>query len=266
MTHLNSRRYPLWARLLLLFLLEVAAALGIVLLVQIRPDLSYMGVLLFASAWLGLASGLGMRLLLKELHWMLQGLAVMVTLICGLLFLGLTTSWKYGLGPQEFKAFDLAGATQISTALLTSLLGATAWRKGGVQKQELTRKTPSRPLRAKKPNLAKPRQPLEQPKANEAADSQSKGETRRTPGPARLKTAQTQKPPILASIMSKPGRRARRPEVQLASTEDHRCPYCLEIVQPNDRRGIVECKICHTLHHADCWAITGTCQVPHLNT
>jgi hypothetical protein len=25
----------------------------------------------------------------------------------------------------------------------------------------------------------------------------------------------------------------------------------------------VECQICHTLHHADCWAITGTCQVPH---
>jgi hypothetical protein len=26
---------------------------------------------------------------------------------------------------------------------------------------------------------------------------------------------------------------------------------------------VVECEICHTLHHADCWAITGACQVPH---
>jgi hypothetical protein len=28
----------------------------------------------------------------------------------------------------------------------------------------------------------------------------------------------------------------------------------------------VECKICHTLHHADCWAVTGACQIPHLNS
>jgi len=27
----------------------------------------------------------------------------------------------------------------------------------------------------------------------------------------------------------------------------------------------VECPICHTMHHKDCWDITGTCQVPHLN-
>ena len=51
--------------------------------------------------------------------------------------------------------------------------------------------------------------------------------------------------------------------VHLVGETEHRCPYCLEVVVRNDRRGIVVCPICHTHHHADCWAITGTCQVPH---
>jgi hypothetical protein len=68
----------------------------------------------------------------------------------------------------------------------------------------------------------------------------------------------------------KPGRSRggfrRKPQVQLAVIEDHRCPYCLDPVLRTDPRGVKECEVCHTLHHADCWAITGVCQVPHLNT
>ncbi len=44
------------------------------------------------------------------------------------------------------------------------------------------------------------------------------------------------------------------------------CPYCLEEVKPRDPRGRVVCSICGTPHHADCWAITGKCEVPHLQT
>jgi hypothetical protein len=51
--------------------------------------------------------------------------------------------------------------------------------------------------------------------------------------------------------------------VRLVGEEEHRCPFCLELVEPDDPRGIVECQVCHTQHHADCWAITGACQVPH---
>lgn len=58
----------------------------------------------------------------------------------------------------------------------------------------------------------------------------------------------------------------RKPKIQFALVEDHRCPYCLDAVTRNDPRGVKECEVCHTLHHADCWAITGVCQVPHLNT
>lgn len=58
----------------------------------------------------------------------------------------------------------------------------------------------------------------------------------------------------------------RKPKIQFALIEEHRCPYCLDAVARNDARGVKECEVCHTLHHADCWAITGVCQVPHLNT
>ena len=65
-------------------------------------------------------------------------------------------------------------------------------------------------------------------------------------------------------VKPKRGRSNRsRPKVMLSSEEEHRCPYCLELIEPDDPRGVVECEICHTLHHADCWAITGACQVPH---
>jgi hypothetical protein len=52
-------------------------------------------------------------------------------------------------------------------------------------------------------------------------------------------------------------------EIRLLGAIEHRCPFCLEIVEKNDPRGVKICKICHTYHHADCWDVTGTCQVPH---
>ena len=55
----------------------------------------------------------------------------------------------------------------------------------------------------------------------------------------------------------------RRPEVHLGADVQQRCPYCLEQVRPRDPRGVKICKVCKTWHHADCWAVTGVCQVPH---
>jgi len=51
----------------------------------------------------------------------------------------------------------------------------------------------------------------------------------------------------------------------MAVVED-RCPYCLDVIKRNDPRGVRTCEVCGTPHHADCWSITGKCQVPHLNT
>lgn len=56
---------------------------------------------------------------------------------------------------------------------------------------------------------------------------------------------------------------ARGNGITLSAQEQHVCPYCLEPVTKRDPRGVKICKICKTWHHADCWEITGVCQVPH---
>jgi len=76
-----------------------------------------------------------------------------------------------------------------------------------------------------------------------------------TAAPARIAGSRSRWPGILRS----------KPHVRLAPHEQHRCPYCLEEVRRHDPRGSIECPVCHTFHHKDCWDITGTCQVPHLN-
>jgi hypothetical protein len=53
--------------------------------------------------------------------------------------------------------------------------------------------------------------------------------------------------------------------VRLTGAVEHRCPFCLESVDKKDKRGVKVCPICHTHHHADCWEVTGTCQVPHMH-
>ncbi len=69
--------------------------------------------------------------------------------------------------------------------------------------------------------------------------------------------------------------RERRIPKRRATTDDgfrvievveDRCPYCLDVIKKDDPRGVTVCEVCGTPHHADCWAITGKCQVPHLNT
>jgi ribosomal protein L37AE/L43A len=72
--------------------------------------------------------------------------------------------------------------------------------------------------------------------------------------------------PMRAKTRRLSSRRDQPAVVRLAVHEEHRCPFCLEPVKRNDPRGVVECQVCHTLHHKDCWDITGSCQVPHLNT
>lgn len=59
------------------------------------------------------------------------------------------------------------------------------------------------------------------------------------------------------------GRAKTSNQIHLASEVEHRCPYCLDLVMDNDPRGVKVCSECKTHHHADCWAVTGTCQVPH---
>ncbi len=59
-----------------------------------------------------------------------------------------------------------------------------------------------------------------------------------------------------------PNRKAHQ-TVRLIGKEELRCPYCLQVIDRRDPKGIVVCPICHSAHHKECWDITGSCQVPH---
>jgi ribosomal protein L37AE/L43A len=95
------------------------------------------------------------------------------------------------------------------------------------------------------------------------------GKTRKAEPKAKIGGAKVKRAPVPTKPARQTGktmiRRKASKKIVLAPVEVHRCPYCLEPVKRNDPRGVVECDVCHTLHHADCWAITGTCQVPHYN-
>jgi hypothetical protein len=75
------------------------------------------------------------------------------------------------------------------------------------------------------------------------------------------------------SVMAAPAQKTRKkakhkkknlkPEIKFVGKEEHICPYCLDPVEDHDPRGVKICPICKTRHHADCWGITGACQIPH---
>jgi hypothetical protein len=81
-----------------------------------------------------------------------------------------------------------------------------------------------------------------------------------SPQPTSKAPKPTVKPVLHKSISKKP-----KP-IRLVGLEEHRCPYCLELVEENDPAGVVVCPICHANHHKSCWDISGTCQVPHIQS
>ena len=82
-------------------------------------------------------------------------------------------------------------------------------------------------------------------------------------------------PPVKPMVVRAPTRTLEKPtrirkrrhqkheQVKLVGAAEHRCPYCLEEIDLNDPRGVKICPICKSYHHADCWDVTGMCQVPH---
>ena len=70
-------------------------------------------------------------------------------------------------------------------------------------------------------------------------------------------------PPALPPHRSRQASAAKA--IKLVGEEEHRCPYCLTLVDPDDPAGVMVCPVCHTYHHKSCWDVTGNCQVPHIH-
>jgi hypothetical protein len=233
-----------------------------------------LAVALAATAGVGLASGAAVRWAMPDRLTLLRGLVAVGASLVGLLTVGLFTSGAIGILPRP----EASGRTQ--WAELAELVAATgiAWLVLVARR----RLGPEHPVGDLEAEGAGARRAVDGPRVRrrrpESADS--------TPAPAPSRLSAGGPTPSSAARESLGGwwqrllpwrrgprarpsgpstlrRRRRSGDIRLKGATEHRCPYCLEDVAPGDRRGVVVCPVCHTPHHADCWAVTGTCQVPH---
>ncbi len=277
--------WHLLRKLILLVLLVVAATLGLVILFRESRTIPLTWFSFFADASLGFLAGMGSRLVLRRRHGLIQGLASAALSIVGLSMLGFFTDARLGIGPlptgsvhlpwldwahlgslmllQPLRpTMDLLDLAHMVIAVDTSWIVLRAWKRRPAN-------SVARPNRRRQAPLARvsvgPHGRSGHVRAPASSSSRPKVGGRRSGRPLiSMRVAAVRSSASRRSSRWNPLR--RKLGVHLAVHEEHRCPYCLEDVNRRDARGVVECPICHTLHHKECWDVTGTCQVPHLNT
>ncbi len=286
----SSERWHLLRKVVLLFLLVVAISLGLVILFRQKSNFPILLFNVLADTLLGLLIGLGTRFVLRQLNWFIQGVAAAAMVTIGLAVLGYFTNWRTGIGPWEVgfvrlnwlnwahislvlplqlgrSQMDLIDLAQLVIGIDTAWIALRAWKRstriiGQNSNAPLVRsRTRARPA----PVAVIPNVSISSNHSPAVSSARAKVKKKRSTGrPVISMRKADPRPSRSRSRAWNPGR--RKPELQIAVYEEHRCPYCLELVTRNDPRGSVECQVCHALHHKDCWDITGTCQVPHLNT
>jgi len=231
------------------------------------------------ASGIGLTLGLGSRHMLRGGSLGLRISAAWAAVIVGLILMGMVTRGDAGLAFHDSRRPlpDRYGLLQVALGSLSALLALTAWSGGRVGNR--SRAVHSRigaagaSRSAAMTGVPAPTDAgITQP--NRARRRPVHSETR--PQPARpvresMRRTVNERPTKDSRVPTMPRLGAwakrvipwRRRRVQLVGNEAHRCPYCLDPVERNDARGVVVCPVCHTRHHADCWAVTGMCQVPH---
>ncbi len=261
----------------LLFVFGIAGLMALFNLYQ--KNLSPFWMMVFATLSLGLASGAISRLAFYRRSGFIRFFAILLDLPLGLFVLGLLTNWQMGIGPLNPWAKGVIPQDeliQLGVAFLVAAICLDAWWKPPSKIKDVEEVQRSRRNQEQTPVVAAAQsvQPRQQAHTQESLTflpkkkpglkflKANKAHSRTNPAVNKSIFTQTAQP-----TRSKPKRLFnRKPNLQLSLYEEHRCPYCLDEVKRNDPRGVKKCEVCNTLHHADCWAITGMCQVPHLNT
>jgi hypothetical protein len=256
----------LMRKLVLLVLLTSAYALGLVLLLMKVAWFPLILFSYFADCTVAVVSGFGTRLLLSKRNWFIRTMIASLLPLIGLAVLGYFSDWKIGIDVIALSVGYVSrqDLTHLVLGITASWAALWAWYRPAARDEEpSTNDEPVHPVVIPEPRHTRiPRSWSLQPRLRigTGADTHS-GNGSRPSVRARLRLVTRQ--PARSNHRSP---LAGRAHVQLALVEEHRCPYCLEPVSRTDPGGVKECEVCHSLHHADCWAITGMCQVPHLNT
>lgn len=285
-----DRKRGFTSRLVFLMLFVVGITLWTYLVYQNQHVISRMMMTAFAALMIALSASLGARFLFYKRNWFIRLITAWASLIIGLFLLGFISNWKMGIGPVEFwrKSYDWVEIGQLGGGMIVAVIGLGAWWRGPAStfaSHNVKRKAKRRPA-ALQEESPRQRQPVQSPRADPPrripapaarnpnprnavvrlkVAKQARAITRSGPHPEKVVVGRLTKN-VHPNRLRKLFNRSRKREMQISTHEEHRCPYCLEDVKRNDPRGVKECSICHTLHHGDCWDITGMCQVPHLNS
>ena len=215
-----------------------------------------------------LSALLARRLIAKSSLFLRILFPFLVLLIC-LVGINWITAGQAGIGFVHDPIYGSIwwGLIPLSTGTLAIVLTLLAWKKS--RKKKTARKAAPRsnnhPLRtAPHQRRSESGQSHAQPRptASPVQSPRSSNPQRTSPASGQASRASARTEPANQSIRV-PKRKPKNNHLRLVGSEEHRCPYCLEVVQPNDPRGVIICNICHAYHHKDCWDVTGRCQVPH---
>lgn len=251
---ISPRRNPLYGGLIVTLSAVLTTAVGFAAIYVLNQGVLPTALIPVSAAGLGLVAGFMARWTLHEHSYFTRWLVAMVGVCFGLAFIGWLSHAKIGF---DFDAIvrertDWYGLAQVALGGFVAWLAVRAWS------------------RATAPSLLDENTVMVS--ALQEADSDRglvdvlpRVRTWRTPrhtSSARITTS------LPVRRISRPSRRnfirrRVRPAVKLAIAVEHRCPYCLDLVDPTDPRGVTTCSVCHTVHHADCWSVTNSCQVPH---
>ncbi|MBN1429049.1 MAG: hypothetical protein JXB07_11735 [Anaerolineae bacterium] len=207
----------------------------------------------------GLIAGLALRGRTGMLRWMVGMAALLIGLMGSKMVYGIVMRMPLRIALTSTS--DGIEAAQIGIGATMALLGSLVGRSsknggtGATTRVAAMSASPGTSTRG----TVRPRSRRISTRARVTAQGTS---GRSVPSPVESREA-----PIVVKPKPRPKRRwFKRRQVSLGQQTTSICPYCLEEVLPNDPRGRVVCDICGTPHHGDCWAITGKCEVPHLQT
>lgn len=273
-------QYNLLRKLAIVLLLVGASSLWLFILFR-EKRLAYPTVVqeLTAGVVIAIIAGLGAQLMLSKRHGFFRFVVAMTSDVAGVYLLGFISGGKYGISQFGWlpAAMDYDGLNLIGIGFIIVLFTSLLFRR---TKVVVIAEPVQAPISVREPNdlpavqVESINQPSISPPVHFPRISLPKitwpgflshGSLQTNPSNGR-NSSLIQPARVKPAVAPKRRRKRGKPRVQLALVEEHRCPYCLDLVVRSDPRGVVECKVCHTLHHKDCWEVTGSCQVPHLNT
>ncbi len=273
-------RYNLLSKLIILCLMVIASSLWLLILFREKKLFSATATQeIAAGIILAVIAGLGAQLVMSKRDLFFRFVAAMTADVAGVYLLGFISDGKYGISQFGWlpKAMDYDGLNLIGLGLIVILFICLIFKPAKVViiPEAIESLSPdsepvfSAPIQVGSVNSGEGMNSVHLPRISFPRISLPNFLTTTSTHAVRSngrRSGLIQPAKVKPAMAPKRRRRKGKARVQLALVEEHRCPYCLELVSRTDPRGVKECKVCHTLHHKDCWDITGSCQVPHLNT